>query len=341
MKDFNVLITGCSSFSKEIVDCIKNNPDGANVSVVGVDCNYGNLLKTGVDYFHVVPRITDPTYIDVLIDICKMHDVDVILPYITIELGLLSRNIKKFEDAGIKLSVMDPEVLAIANDKLELHKRFPQYMPTCVLASEVVSIEGFAKRIGYPQNRICCKLTNRSGGQGFAIVDDVLANDLNHIGRSDEKKYITLQHLTTLVNSYDGQVMLQECIEGQDYSVCLLAEHGRVRYMAGYVGYTMVGGAVMRGEIKKVDAAYDIAENVVADLCLDGNICLDFIVNEDGAKLLEINPRLNATIAFVAHAGANLPYYRCKQLLGGKLPESLEINYGLKMNKYYESEYFV
>ena len=109
MRDFNVLITGCSRFSKEIIDCLKSNEDGVQVKVVGVDCNPNNLLRTNVDYTYVVPRITDPAYIDTLIDICAKHDVKVILPYITSELGLISENKSKFDKCGIKVSVMDYE----------------------------------------------------------------------------------------------------------------------------------------------------------------------------------------------------------------------------------------
>lgn len=341
MKDFNVLITGCSRFSKEIIDCLKNNEDGAHVKVVGVDCNPNNLLHTNVDFTRIVPRITEASYIDTLIGICCEYDVKIILPYITSELELLSANKEKFAKYGIKVSVMDQDILAIANNKIKLQQRFPQFMPKQDIATNKAAIEKFAMEVGYPEKMFCCKLSDKCGGQGFAIVNDEKANDLSCIGVYDTKKYVTFEHLCKLVENTSATVMLQEYVEGYDYSVCLVADKGKIVGIVGYIGYTMAFGAVMRGEIFKNDKAYRIAEQVSNELCLDGNICMDFIIRDKEATLLEINPRINATVPFCAKAGVNLPYIRCKQLLGEPICQQKEPNYGLKMNKFYEAEYFV
>ena len=88
--------------------------------------------------------------------------------------------------------------------------------------------------------------------------------------------------------------------------------------------------------------AYEIAKRIIADTKLDGNCCFDFIVKEDGSvKLLEVNPRVSGTLPFISHAGLNLPYLRIKQLLGKDIADYVpKINFNLRMNKYYESEYF-
>ena len=57
--------------------------------------------------------------------------------------------------------------------------------------------------------------------------------------------------------------------------------------------------------------------------------------------LLEINPRINASLPFVRHAGCNMVYLRCKQLLGYEIPSTYELNYGLKMKKFYDTRYYV
>ena len=36
-------------------------------------------------------------------------------------------------------------------------------------------------------------------------------------------------------------------------------------------------------------------------------------------------------LPFVRHAGCNMVYLRCKQLLGYEIPSTYELNYGLKM----------
>lgn len=96
----------------------------------------------------------------------------------------------------------------------------------------------------------------------------------------------------------------------------------------------------MSGEIEKHDEAYRIAAEITKGLQLDGNLCFDFIVEKEKAWLLEVNPRINATLPFCSKAGANLAYLRCLQMLGYNVTQP-DVKYGLKMKKYYESEYYL
>ena len=338
MKDFNVLITGCSAFTKEIIGCLKDNHSGVKIGVVGVNCNSDELLRINVDYPYVVSPFTSPKYVDELISLCVLHDVKVVLPYLTKELSILAANKNKFDEKGIKVSVMDSEPLAIANDKIKLAERFSKYMPKQVIVTGTDDIEQLAREVGYP-GEFCCKLNIGSGGQGFAIIDDSKANDINLFGRTGNKRYITFSHLCKLVKSTDSPVILQEHKKGFDYSVCMLCNNGEVFTMIGYIGYAMENGAVMRGKALKHEKAYSIAKGVAKDLNLDGNICIDFIIDDDEATMLEVNPRLNATVGLCKQAGVNLPYLRCLQLLGESFGIPNE-RYGIRMNRYYESEYF-
>ena len=66
-----------------------------------------------------------------------------------------------------------------------------------------------------------------------------------------------------------------------------------------------------------------------------GNADLDFKYDKDGHPvLMEINPRIAATMQIFKIGGMNLPYLRIKQLLGEELPE-IEIKYGVKMKRRY------
>ena len=47
-----------------------------------------------------------------------------------------------------------------------------------------------------------------------------------------------------------------------------------------------------------------------------------------------------ATIPFIAKAGADLVYLRCKQLLGEPIDTNVSFDYGLKMVKYYDAHYY-
>ena len=75
---------------------------------------------------------------------------------------------------------------------------------------------------------------------------------------------------------------------------------------------------------------------MVEKLKLDGNADLDFKYDKDGRPvLMEINPRLAATMRIFKEGGMNLPYLRIKQLLGEALPDC-RIRTGVKMKRRYE-----
>ena len=50
--------------------------------------------------------------------------------------------------------------------------------------------------------------------------------------------------------------------------------------------------------------------------------------------MLEINPRIDATVSIFAAGGLNLPYLRIKQLMGEKLPR-VNVKYGIQLKRRY------
>ena len=85
-----VLITGCSMHSYDLIRALKDNYDGEEIYVVGINCDDTALLRKGVDAGYVVPRITEESYIPTVIDICEKEKVDVILPFITTVTALIN-----------------------------------------------------------------------------------------------------------------------------------------------------------------------------------------------------------------------------------------------------------
>lgn len=337
-----ILITGCGRHSKTLVECLKNNPDNIPVEIISINNSERNILRTGVDEYHIAPSIFAPEYIEWLRNLCEEKGVDVILPYITAELPIAAANREYLEEKGTKVSVASLDSLMVANNKVEMAKMFPQYMPKQIVAHNSRDIRTFAKKVGYHTGtQLCCKLTDKCGGCGFAILDERKYLDIASFNKVGVNRYISLNQLCEIADKVDTEIIIQEYVPGTDYSVCVLADHGKTIYECGFAGYAMEFGAVTSGEIIKNEEAYRIATEVVEKIGLDGNACFDFIIKEDGTPvLLECNPRINATLPFLAEAGADLAYYRCRQLLGETLPENLDIDYGLKMVKYYESHYF-
>lgn len=343
MKSFNVLLTCCSIHVKEVIDCLRNNEDGVEVKVYVANSVAANLPPAELsDGNFVVPAVTAPDYIEILISLCKEHDISIVMPTATLELEIMARAKETFAQHGIIVSVASTESLLVANNKIALYGCYADLMPKQIIPKNISDVDAFAAMFKYKNSSICCKVDNLCGGKGFAIVNDKKCNDTSLFNKFGENRYISLHDLKSIVGNGKNKVILQQRIEGLDYTVSALAKNGVVTHVCGYVGYMMAFGSIMYGEIKPNDMAYDIVKRIVSELELDGNVAFDFILKKDSkVVLLEINPRINASLPFVRHAGCNMVYLRCKQLLGYDVPSGCKLNYGLKMKKFYDTRYYV
>lgn len=341
MRSINVLITCSNIHVKNMIDCLKNNYEGTKVNVYCVNSVEWDLPNDGeCDGAFVVPKVTDESYFPALLDLCKMLKIDVVFPVTSIDLDAMAEHKEGFEKHGIHISVTSPESMRIANDKIALHKMFGEYMPKQIVPQSVNSAIRFMRKA---EGLICCKVANMCGGRGFAVVDNEKCLDVDLFHRFGKKHYISRDQLYKIIRRQDYNVIVQEYKEGLDYSVSVLADKGRVTHICGYVGYALEFGSMMFAEIKPNEHAYEIARTICEKLKLDGNACFDFILGDDGkVTLLEINPRVNASLNFVSNAGCNMFYLRCKQLLGYDYEyDQQEINVGFKMKKYFETRYFI
>ncbi|MBR6982116.1 MAG: ATP-grasp domain-containing protein [Ruminococcus sp.] len=339
---YTILITGCSMHSNDLITELRNNYDGEPIRIVGINAAETALLRKGVDAGYVVPLINDPDYIPTVLDICLKENVDVILPFITAELPIMAENKAFFEEHGIKVSVASMDALNAAGNKVALAAKYPDLMPKQKIIESEQDIDDFAAEVGYPDKEICCKLPNRCGGVGFAILDEKVGRDLTIYNKFGVNRYITMDMFKDLARHTEDTLILQEYEVGIDYSMCCLAENGKLLFALGFEASLMAFGSAMFAEIKMNNQAYQIAKEIIEDTGLDGNCCFDFILKDNGSvKLLEVNPRLSATLPFIARAGLNLPYLRVKQLMGHDVSTfEPKINYALRMSKNYESEYF-
>lgn len=340
MRQFKVLVTCTNIHTISILESLKNNGE-TDVEIIAVNSNEMELPSKDVcDKCFVAPSANDPSYIPFLTNLCKEHKIDIVLPISNVDLELLIENEEKFNEVGTLVSGSPIDSLRIANNKISLHNRFGYLMPRQIVTNSYADVEHFLES---GVRMICCKCSNLCGGKGFAVVDDERSYDPALFHRYGTKHYISHSHLKECLKRLSEPVIVQEYKDGLDYTVCCLCYKGQVSHMVGFVGYALEFGATMDGEIKPNDKAYAIAEMVVRELCLDGNIAFDFILDKDGnPTLLEVNPRINASLGFVAKAGVNMAYLRCKKMLGYDISkEGRNLQVGLKMKKYFGTRYYI
>ena len=107
----NILILSAGTRNK-IVQYFKKELQGKG-KVIATDCSELAPAIYEADKYYIVPKIDNPEYIDVILDICKQENIDTLISLIDPELSLISRNIKLFNNIGVKPIISDYDKVEI------------------------------------------------------------------------------------------------------------------------------------------------------------------------------------------------------------------------------------
>ena len=342
MRDIRVLLTAAGSPSAPgRIKCLKNNGE-RNVYVIGTDMKADATINQMCDVVRLVPAATATNYVDELLKVCKEEHVDVLIPGISQELPELQKRRTEFDAIGTKVSVSDGKGLLIANDKIALYEYMKENGFSIPNFRTVESIEEFERacsEIGFPQKAICVKMKDGSGSRGIRLIDPKKSRFDIFVGEKPNSFFTTYEDIISILKEANQipQLMVMDYLPGMEYSVDLLADHGKTLYIVGRESNIINASIPQEATLVYNKEAYEISKKIVEYLKLDGNVDLDFKFDENGhPQLMEINPRLAATLSVIAAGGCNLLYLRVKQLLGEKLPK-VTVNYGVKLKRrYYE-----
>lgn len=340
LRDLTVLVSACGAqFMPGLADCLKQNGE-RNIRIIGTDMQIDETVLQMVDKLYQVPRASDPDYVDCLLEVCKKEKVDVVMPFMSAELIPLIDRKQEFEDIGVKVSVSDRNSVEIANNKYRFYaflKEKGLAVPKFARIGSASDLVPACEACGYPDNAVCVKATELSGSRGIRIIKPGVSRFDLLFGEKPNSFFTTMEELQMTLNERDTmpEMMAMEYLPGEEGSVDLIAENGRILYMAYRESNVNLHSIPQAATLTENKEAYEIAEKVIGALGLTGNADLDFKYDADGHPvLMEINPRIAATMQIFKVGGLNLPYLRIKQLLGEPLPD-VEIKYGIKMKRRY------
>ena len=340
LKDITVLMSACGSPSiPGMIRCLKENGE-RNIRVVGVDMDDDPTTQYLVDAFYKVPAASAPEYCDIVLDICRKEKVDIYFPNISAEVSAVVARQGDFDQIGVKLSVSNLESIEISNNKLRAYEVLktvgipvPEFYP-------VHSVEDFiagCEQMGYPNKPVCLKVVDGSGSRGVRIIDSRVSRYDIFAHQKPNSFYTSYEDMLSVLKTASklDEMMLVECMHGPEYTVDLLAADGEVVYIAGRENVDSLMSIAQKSIVKRDDVAYHTATQIVKALKMSGNVGFDFMRNDAGeAVLMDINPRITATVSVISAAGLNLIYMRVKQLLGEELPE-VNIDYGTFLRRRY------
>ena len=120
MKEISILIL--SAGTRDLVVRAFRKELAGRGRVVATDCSSLAPALYDADKAYIVPRITEPDYIDIILDICRKEQITGVFSLIDPELSLIARERKRFEEVGTTAVVSPYDLTETCLDKYAMYK---------------------------------------------------------------------------------------------------------------------------------------------------------------------------------------------------------------------------
>lgn len=302
----NLLILSAGTRVK-IVDYFKALEKG---KVVCCDASlYAPALFAG-DVCYQLPYITDPQYIDRVLEICAKEQIAGVLSLIDPEILLLSRNRQRFSERGITVIAPREDAVALCFDKRRMYRFCVEnQIPTIPTYDTLQAFEAAyeAGEIDFP---VFIKPATGSASVNIQRIADLA----------------TLK--TQLTNQPD--MIIQAFMDGPEYGVDVYCDLKTGELIEFFVKEKLL---MRSGE---TDKARSIAPDLVRELLTDfiaktdfrGPIDIDLFYHQGRWLISEVNPRFGGGYPFAQTCGADFPRWIANNLEGQE-NQRQELNYPL------------
>lgn len=116
----NILILSAGTRNK-VVQYFRRDFAGKG-SVIATDCSPLAPAIYEADRYYIVPRMSEPGYIDVILDICKKERIAAVLSLIDPELSLLALNENRFKAIGCTVIGSPYRLCELSLDKFQMYE---------------------------------------------------------------------------------------------------------------------------------------------------------------------------------------------------------------------------
>jgi carbamoyl-phosphate synthase large subunit len=297
-----VLVTGAGGpAAVAVMKSLRHDPD-VQLLAADMDPWAAGLYLVQPEARTVIPPGLQRDFAEIVRQRCVALEVDVLIPTVDCELRPLAAAREAFASCGVALLLTSDRTLGLTLDKLALARccagvaRVPRTEP----------LDGALDPAGwtYP---VIVKPRTGSGSRGIGMIAS--AGDLAAAARAS-----------------DEDMIVQEYLPGQEYSVDVLAdEQGRVVSAVPRVRERVDSGVSVAGRTLHDPELEQLAAAVA------GATGLTFIANVQCRRdqagrpaLLEVNPRAPGALPLTVASGVDMPRLALDALRGAVLPDHLD-----------------
>lgn len=272
----NLLILSAGTRNKVVEYFVKTL--AGKGSVVATDMSELAPAIYEADKYYIVPRMTEPGYLDVILDICKKEKINGVLSLIDPELSLLAKNKDKFEAVGTTVIGSSYELCEMSLDKYEMYKWLKDHDYKC--AKSYMDKDEFyadveAGKANYP---VFVKPARGSASIAISKVYD--------------------KETIELLFAHDEGLMIQEYLNGQEIGADVYIDmiSGEIVSIFTKKKLKMRAGETDKAVSFKDDNLFDLIEKFVSEARYRGQIDIDIFDINGEYYISEVNPRFGEDI---------------------------------------------
>lgn len=292
----NILILSAGTRDK-VVQYFKKELAGRG-RVIATDCSNLAPAVYEADAFYLVPRITAPGYLDVILDICEKEKITGVFSLIDPELSLLAKERERFLAVGATPVVSDYELVETCFDKYRMFEMLQKMqIPTakCYRDKEFFYRAEATGEISYP-----------------VFVKPVRGSASIHINKVGSKKEIEV-----LLGLYDD-LMIQEYMDGQEYGADVYVDmlSGKCTDIFVKKKIKMRAGETDKSVSFQDEKLFDLIRDFTEKCGFRGMIDIDIFQINGTYYISEVNPRFGGGYPHAYACGVNMPAAVVRNLAG-------------------------
>ena len=267
----NILILSAGTRNK-IVQYFVKTLDGTG-KVIATDMSNLAPAIYEADKYYIVPKMTAPEYLDVVLDICKKEEIAGVLSLIDPELSLLAEYREEFEAIGTTVIGSSYALCEMSLDKFQMYNWLKTHGYRC--AKSYMDKEAFfadvdAGVITYP---VFVKPARGSASISISKVYD--------------------RETVELLFAHEDGLMIQEFLDGQEIGADVYIDMVSHEVVSIFTKkkLKMRAGETDKAVSFKDDKLFALIEQFVKDAGYNGQIDIDIFDVNGEYYISEVNPR--------------------------------------------------
>lgn len=314
----NILILSSGTRNK-IVQYFKRTLAGKGIVICTDMSNLAPSIYEA-DKFYIVPEVSAPGYIDVILDVCKKEKVDGVLSLIDPEISLLAENKERFAAVGAAVIGSSYELCEMSLDKFKMYHWLTSHGYKC--AKSYVDKEVFFADV-------------KEGKAKYPVfVKPVRGSASVSVSKAYDKETIEL------LFAHEEGLMIQEFLEGQEIGADVYIDmvSGEIASIFLKKKILMRDGETHKAVSFKEDKLFEFIKKFVYEAGYSGEIDIDIFDVNGEYYISEVNPRFGGGYPHAYESGTDHMRLIVNNLQGKKNECIVGKNYeiGVYMMKYNE-----